>query len=343
MLEEICKLAKKIGATDIHLYAGHPLFCRVNGEISYNDAVVISENDIKKIILNTSSAKAREVLGHTKHVTYAADIDGIGRLRFAVFFDRGHFAIAIRFIKDRLLTLEEIGINEAIKKVFVQRTGLILVGSPAGEGKTTTIAAIMDYINGNFEKSIVTIENPVEIVFKDRLSSIIQRSIPIDTRNFFTGISEAGRIRPDIIVSDSLGYPDVFDEALALCESGTTVIGGTGGGDCQQIIERTINSRKANERDLIRNKIAATLTMIISQRLVSTPGGRKAIWDVAINTPQLKNYIKTNNMSMFRSQQAQGSRLGMMCFDTQLTELVRQNIITKENARELAIDKKRFA
>ncbi len=342
MLEDICKLAKKIGATDIHLYAGCPLFCRVNGDIVLNNTIMVAENDIKKIILDTSSMKAREILGHTKHVTYASDIDGVGRLRFAVFFDRGHFAIAIRFIRDRLMLLEELGINESIKKVFVQRTGLILVGSPAGEGKTTTIGSIIDYINTNFEKSIVTIENPVETVFKDKLSSIVQRSIPIDTKNFFTGISEAGRIRPDIIVSDSLGYPDVFDEALSLCESGTTVIGGTGGGDCQQIIERTINSRKPSERDLVRNKIAATLTMIISQRLVSTPAGRRAIWDIVVNTPQLKNLIKTNNLSMFRNQQAQGLRMGMMTFDNQLNDLVRQNLITKPAARELAIDKKKF-
>ena len=342
MLEDICKLAKKIGATDIHLYAGCPLFCRVNGDIVLNNTIMVAENDIKKIILDTSSMKAREILGHTKHVTYASDIEGVGRLRFAVFFDRGHFAIAIRFIRDRLMLLEELGINESIKKVFVQRTGLILVGSPAGEGKTTTIGSIIDYINTNFEKSIVTIENPVETVFKDKLSSIVQRSIPIDTKNFFTGISEAGRIRPDIIVSDSLGYPDVFDEALSLCESGTTVIGGTGGGDCQQIIERTINSRKPSERDLVRNKIAATLTMIISQRLVSTPAGRRAIWDIVVNTPQLKNLIKTNNLSMFRNQQAQGLRMGMMTFDNQLNDLVRQNLITKPAARELAIDKKKF-
>lgn len=339
-LVKIWDLVKAKKPSDIHLIPGQKVYCRVNGILESLDTI-ISEDDIKKIILSTSSAKAREILGRQRQVTYAREIEGIGRLRFSVYFECGRFAVAIRIIDSSIRELEDIGIIEMQKKALIKPSGLILVGSPSCEGKSSTIASILNYINHNYEKSIFTIENPVEYVFKDDKSAFIQRSIPVDISNFFNGLREAYRVDPDIVVTDSIAYADALDQALALCESGCLVIASTEGGDCQQILERLINLRVPDERDNLRQRISSQLNMIISQRLVplSDNTDRKAIFDILINTLQMKTLIKNNNMSMFRTIQAQNEAHGMRTFDIQLTNLLKKHQITQKTALEFAIDK----
>jgi twitching motility protein PilT len=344
MLKEIYELAKKQNASDVHLYANQPVFYRRFGRLYTLENVAITEEHIKKIILETSSLKARQILGRYKQVTYATNIDGESRVRFSVYFDKGKFALSLRLISDKIPELQEIGLPDQVKKALSQRSGLILVGSPAGEGKTTTISAIINFFNNHFEKNIVTIENPVEHVFKENKSAIIQRSIPVDVSNFYTGLSELSRINPDIVVSDSLNYPDAMDKALSLCENGATVIGGTEGGDAMQIIDRIINLRPNSERELLRIKLASQLRVIIGQRLIAKADGseRKGIFDICINTSQIKNLIKSNNFTMFRTIQDGGKADGMLTFDNQLMELTKTQFLTKKEASEYAIEKNRF-
>lgn len=341
---KVCRIVKEKGGSDIHLAPDQSVFYRVNGQIEKLELVVFSEDAIKKIILETSSAKAREILGRQRQVTYAETVEGLGRLRFSVFVDKGRFSLAIRILRDKFFELEELGFGEEVRWVLSQQSGLIIVGSPSCEGKTSTIAAFLNFINRHFEKSIFTIENPVEFVYEDDKSSFIQRSIPVDISNFYDGLCEARRVDPDVVVTDSLNYPDAMDQALNLCESGCLVIGSTEGGDSQQIIERLINSRQPSERDALRNQIASKLKLIISQRLVSRDdiAGRLAIFDILINTTQMKSMIRNSNMSMFRAVQAQGETAGMKTFDSQLSTLVRKRVIEQKIAAEFAIDKARF-
>lgn len=342
-LLKICLEVMSKGGSDIHVYPDQVVFYRANGILARLDNIVLTEDQVKKIILDTSSPKAREILGRQRQVTYAEDVPNVGRLRFSVFLDKGRFALSMRILSQKFYDLEELGFSEGVRKVLAQPNGLILVASPSGEGKTTTVAAILNFINKHFEKSIFTIENPVEVVFKDDKSAFIQRSIPVDISNFYTGLVEAYRVDPDVVVTDSINYADAMDQALTLCESGCLVIGSTEGGDCMQIMDRIINSREPHDRDALRTKLASQLKMIISQRLVpQDDGGRVAIFDIMINTPQLKGLIKGKNMSMFRALQSQGEIAGMKTFDTQLTQLIRKRVINQKTAMEFAIDKNRF-
>jgi len=343
-LMKVCQLVKVKGASDLHLFPDQPVFYRLHGQIEKLDTVVLSEDQIKKIILETSTPKAREILGKQRQVTYAEDVPTVGRLRFSVFLDKGKFAIALRFINERFYELDELGFAEGIRRTLSQPSGLVIVASPSGEGKTTTVAALLNFINRHFEKSIFTIENPVEYVFKDDKAAFIQRSIPVDISNFYNGLCEAYRVDPDIVVSDSINYSDAMDQALTLCESGCMVIGSTEGGDCQQILDRLINCREPGNREALRARIAAQLKMIISQRLIPRDDktGRIAIFDIMINTPQMKALVRNNNMSMFRALQGQGEIAGMKTFDSQLAHLVRKRIITQRVGAEFAIDKSRI-
>ena len=343
-LMKVCQLVKVKGASDMHLFPDQPVFYRLNGQLEKLDSVQLSEDQIKKIILETSTPKAREILGKQRQVTYAEEVPTVGRLRFSVFLDKGKFALAIRFINEKFFELDELGFTEGVRKVISQPSGLILVGSPSCEGKTSTIAAMLNFINRHFEKSIFTIENPVEYVFKDDKAAFIQRSIPVDISNFYNGLCEAYRVDPDVVVSDSINYPDAMDQALTLCESGCMVIGSTEGGDCQQILERLINCREPADREALRARIAAQLKMIVSQRLVPREDktGRVAIFDIMINTPQMKALVRNNNMSMFRALQGQGEIAGMKTFDSQLAHLVRKRIVSQKVGSDFAIDKSRI-
>ncbi len=339
-LSKIWDLLKEKGVSDIHLFPDQQVYYRANGLLDKID-MIVREDQIKKIILSTSTPKAREILGHQRQVTYAENVDGIGRLRFSAFFDRGRFALSLRVISNTFIELDDLGLNDTQKKLLSQHSGLILVGSPSCEGKSTTIASILNYINNNYEKNIYTIENPVEIVYQDNQAAFIQRSIPVDISDFYNGLLEAYRVDPDIVVTDSIAYSDTVNQALNLCESGCTVIAATDGGDCLQIIERIINMRSPEERENVRQRLSSQLKMIISQRLVplSDNTGRKAIFDVFINTIQMKTLIKNNSMSMLRTIQSQNEAAGMMTFDKQLKSLLWKHMITQKTALEFAIDK----
>ncbi len=343
-LFKVCHEVIGKGGSDIHIFPDQPVFYRASGRIGKLENLILTEDQVKKIILETSTPKAREILGKQRQVTYAEMVANVGRVRFSVFLDKGHFALAMRILANKIYELEELGFAEGVRRVLSMTNGLILVGSPSGEGKSSTIAAILNFINKHFEKSIFTIENPVEFVFKDEKSAFIQRSIPVDISNFYAGMCEAYRVDPDIVVSDSINYPDAMDQALTLSESGSLVIGSTEGGDCQQILDRLINFREPHERDALRSKLAAQLNMIISQRLVPTDGGgRVPIFDIMINTPQMKTLIKSSNMTMFRALQSQGEIAGMKNFDNQLSQMMRKRTVTQKTAIEFAIDKSRLS
>ncbi len=339
-LDKIWELVKLKRISDLHLFPDQQVYYRSDGVLAKLD-MIIREEQIKKIILSTSTPKAREILGHQRQVTYAENIEGIGRLRFSVFFERGRFALSLRVIDKKFFELEDLGINEVQKKILFQHSGLILVGSPSCEGKSTTIASLLNYINHNYEKCIYTIENPVEFVYQDDKSAFIQRSIPVDISNFYNGLCEAYRVDPDVVVTDSIAYSDALNQALNLCESGCTVIAATDGGDSLQIIERLINMRAPEDRDSFRQRVSSHLKIIISQRLVplSDNTGRKAIFDILINNAQMKALIKNNNLSMFRTIQAQNEANGMRTFDNQLKNLLKKRMITQKTASEFAIDK----
>jgi twitching motility protein PilT len=327
-------------ASDLHIFPGEPAFVRRHGVLEPLAGVVFSEEQLKKIILGTSSPRAREILGRHRQVNYAFLAPQVGRTRISAFFDKDRFALALRLIPDRPPKMADLGLPEALRKVLSNPGGLIIVGSPSGQGKTTTIASILDFLNSHYERNIITIENPVEITFKDERSTFIQRSIPLDVTNFFEGLNEAYRLDPDVVMTDSINYRDALDQALFLCESGRMVIGATDGGSCQQIIERLIYARPIEERDSLRGKLATHLSLMISQRLAprSDGMGRVAVFDILVNSGQVRLLIKNENLVMLKTLQEQDQAAGMQTFDQHLVTLVRKNIVAAGTAIEYAED-----
>ena len=308
---------KKADYSDLHIYPGEICFAREKGRLSELKNVKFTEDELKKIILGTSSPKAREVLGKQKQVNYSYEDSAGHRYRFSVFFSKGKFALSVRFIPSSPAVLADLGLPDQFKKILAKPSGLIIVGGPSGHGKTTTISALVDFINQHFEKNIITVENPVEIKYKDNLSSIIQRGIPLDVPNFFEGLNEAYRLDPDVIVTDSIGYKDALDQAFFLCEAGCMVIAASDGEDSQKILEKIINSRPTEERETVKEKLVAHLNMVICQRLIHHIDlSRSAVFDIIISTPLIRNVLKgEGSLNMLKSLQDQDKEWGMSTFE----------------------------
>ena len=324
--------------SDIHIHPGEVCFIRKYGSLEPLTGISFTEDEVKKLILGTSSPRAREILGKSRQVAYAFEEKGLGRFRFSVFFAKNKFSVAIRVIPDKPPTLLDLGLPDVLKKVLSKSSGLVIVGSPSGHGKTTTIASLLGFLNSHFEKSVVTIENPVEIRFRDEMSTFVQRSIPLDVSNFYQGLVEAYRLYPDVVMTDSINYNDAFDQALFLCESGCLVIAATDGGSCQQILERLICSRPKEERDSLRGKLASQLALIISQRLAPRNGmlGRTPVFDILVNTNQVKTLIRNENLVMLKTLQEQDQASGMQTCDGHLLSLAQKGVISSETAVALA-------
>ncbi|MBF0406265.1 MAG: Flp pilus assembly complex ATPase component TadA [Candidatus Riflebacteria bacterium] len=339
LLKTIIELPKS-GATDFHVNSDENAYIRKFGKIAPLPGKIFTDEEIKKFILATSTPKAREILGKTKQVNYSFQSETGERLRIAAYFSRGKFSISVRNIRLKAPKMEDLDLPEGLRKALSKQSGLIIVGSPSGQGKTTTISAIIDFLNTHFERNIITIENPVEILFKDDKSSIIQRSIPLDVPNFWEGLKDSYRLDPDVVVTDSLNYPDAFDQALFLCESGCLVIGAMDGGNCPQILERILFSRSADERVGLRSKLTTHLSLIISQKLVekSDVGGMTAVYDILVNTLQVKALIRNENFVMLKSIQEQDHSSGMQTFDRHILSLVKKKTISMETAISVAED-----
>jgi len=324
---------RKAGASDLHINSGENCYSRQNGLLTCLKDIKFSDDEVKKIILSTSSPKAREILGKFRHVNYAYEDPNGERYRFSAFFSRGKFALAIRFLPAAPAKLQDLGLPEQMKKVLAKPSGLILIGSPAGQGKTTTLSAILEFFNQHFEKNVVTVENPVEIKFKDHRCSFIQRSIPLDVPNFFEGLNEAYRLDPDIVVTDSISYADALDQTLFLCESGYLVIALTSGEDSQKILERLIFSRQKDQREAFREKLISHLSMVICQRLVTCLNNKRvAAFDIVVNTPLVKNVLKGDNLGMIKNLQDQDKEWGMITYEKCLRGMINKLMITPATA-----------
>ncbi len=320
--------------SDILISPGEPVFVRKRGRLQKKEDLKLSEDDMRQIILKTSTNKAREILGKFKQVNYSVAAPDGQRYRIAAYFERNRLALSIRVVPKVVPQLAELGLPSPIKSLLAKQSGLIIVASPSGHGKSTTIASLLDFINHHFEKNVVTIENPVEMVFADDRSSFIQRSIPLDVNNFFDGLNDAYRIDPDVVMSDSLTYRDALEQALFLCEAGCLVIGGVDGGTCTQVLQRIIDGCPPDEQPRMRGKLGNHLLAMISQRLVTRQStmDRMAVFDILVNTQQVKTLIRNGNLPMLRAQMEKDAAQGMLIMGKHLQQLVVSNTISKDEA-----------
>lgn len=325
------------GASDIHLQAGAPPYMRVDGELHPFEGVpTLTPEQTEQIALAMMSESQREVFRHRHEVDFAFTIPNIARFRCNVLRQRGSVGVVMRVIRDAIPSFESLGLpGSVVTDLVSQPRGLVLVTGPTGSGKTTTLAAMIDFINRRFARNIITIEDPIEILHRNQKSLVIQREIGLDTADFVGALKFAMRQDPDVIMVGEMRDKETVEAAISAAQTGHLVFSTLHTLDSIRTVNRIIDFFPPHERDQIRILLAESLLGIFSQRLLARAdeGGRVLALELLVNTPLIRDYIKDEEKTpLIKEALMQDNLRGMQTFDQHLVELYLAGRITMEDA-----------
>jgi twitching motility protein PilT len=257
----------------------------------------------------------------------------VGRFRTNIFQQRGTWALAMRYVKNRVATFEELGLLESIKGLAESPRGIVLVAGSTGSGKSTTLAAMIEHLNNNFKKHIVTLEDPIEFVFEDNQSVIEQREIGLDTASFYGALKHVLRQDPDIIMLGEMRDAVTFTAAMSAADTGHLVFSTLHTTTAAQSITRILDFFKADEREQIRRQLAGTLRGVICQRMVPTVDGKMTpALEIMTNSPVVRKMIEENRIDKLSAAVETGADDGMITFNQCLFNLVKAGKVTEKEA-----------
>ncbi len=339
----IFKAAKDKGASDIHLKPGtHPFF-RIEGHLSrYSEHPVITEETMQQIADELMNERHRKILRERLSVDLAYDHPEIGRFRVNIFYQMNKLALVARLIPKSVKTIRDLNLPPVIERLALEERGLILVTGTTGSGKSTTLAAMINKINREKSVRIITIEDPVEYVFKDELSLISQREIGFDTISFAAGLRDALRQDPEVIMVGEMRDIETMETALTAAETGHLVLSTLHTLDAKETINRIINAFPGEKQNEIRIMLASVLRAAIAQRLiVSKTGKRIPAVEILVNTPRVREIIADPNRfsELYVAIEEGFVPYGMQTFEQSLFYLWKKGLIDAETALEHATRK----
>ncbi len=337
-LNELLLRAVNEGASDIHLKAGHPPFFRKDGELTpVEDYPPLNPSDVAKIAYQMMSERQRDHFMEHHEIDMAYSASGIGRFRVNVFQQRGTIAIALRVIPFEIRGFEELNLPvRPLERLSSELRGLILVTGPAGSGKSTTLAAMIDYINHHRRCHIITIEDPIEYLHRDRLSIINQREVGTDTGSFYDALKMALRQDPDVIMLGEMRDFETINTALMAAETGHLVLSTLHTTNAAETINRIVSVYPPHHQRQVRVQLANVLKGVISQRLLPRADGKGRVpaVEILINTPRIRDCILDKDR-IFEIPKAIAEgyvAYGSQTFDQSLMFLYRKGLITLEEA-----------
>ncbi len=331
--------AVKQGASDIHMKVGVPPYVRIHGTLSPFGQTGTPKEDMDRIVASMVPEEMRERINQRTEVDLAVTIPGVARFRCNIFKQRGTFELVLRVVPYNIPTMEQLGLPSVLKLISMEPRGLVLVTGITGSGKSTTIASMIQHINENLPVHIVTIEDPIEFVYRDVKASISQREVGIDTQDFYQALKYVLRQDPDVIVLGEMRDRDTAITAIMAAETGHLVMSTLHTADAIQTVDRIIDMFPAAQHEQIRHGLASTLRAIISMRLLPKADGkgRAPAIEIMINTPAIRSLLMENKLGEIKSLISEGaSQYGMQTFDQSLLQLYKAKLITKESALEEA-------
>ncbi len=337
-LDTILTKAVKDGASDIHLKVGLPPFFRINKRLQPQvEFGKLSPDDILSFVKKVVPTEIkRNQLAEKGELDISYSIAGVSRFRVNIYKQRGTFAFAFRILKTKIPTIDELMLPQKLKDIALERRGLVLVTGPTGSGKSTTLAAMIDYRNERERDVIITIEDPIEYVFRDKNSYIAQREIGLDTMNFSTALRAALREDPDVILVGEMRDLETIETAIRAAETGHLVFSTLHTQNAKETINRIIDMFPLEGQNQIRILLAATLKAVISQRLVPRKDGKGVVAavELLINTGAIYDAIlDPDKFEMINDLMEKGrSQYGMQTFEQALLDLYNKGLITKEDA-----------
>ena len=336
-IDELLRAAAHFGASDLHCKAGSQPFMRIGGELRpISTAPRLTQEDTLDMAFSRMSNRQTQRFKEVSEADIAYGVSGLGRFRANVFQQRGSVGMVLRVIPDKVRSITELGLPPVIERIAEEQRGLILVTGTTGSGKSTTLAAMIDYMNANRGGHIITIEDPIEFLHRDKKSFVTQREVDVDTRSFAEALRGALRQDPDVILVGEMRDHETIETALTAAETGHLVLSTLHTLDATETIRRIVSSFPPHLQKSVRIQLAGIVRAVISMRLVraSEGAGRVPAAEIMVSTGLIRDYIiNEEKTSLIRDAIAAGtSQYGMQTFDQSLFTLHQSGLISMEEA-----------
>nr|WP_100547286.1 MULTISPECIES: type IV pilus twitching motility protein PilT [unclassified Pseudomonas] len=336
-ITELLAFSAKQGASDLHLSAGLPPMIRVDGDVRRINLPPLDHKQVHALIYDIMNDKQRKDFEEFLETDFSFEVPGVARFRVNAFNQNRGAGAVFRTIPSKVLTMEDLGMGEVFRKITDVPRGLVLVTGPTGSGKSTTLAAMLDYLNSNKYHHILTIEDPIEFVHESKKCLVNQREVHRDTHGFSEALRSALREDPDIILVGEMRDLETIRLALTAAETGHLVFGTLHTTSAAKTIDRVVDVFPAEEKSMVRSMLSESLQAVISQTLLKKiGGGRVAAHEIMIGTPAIRNLIREDKVAQMYSAIQTGGALGMQTLDACLKTLVSKGLVSRDSAREKA-------
>jgi len=342
-ITELLTFSAKNKASDLHISSGEAPMIRVDGDVKRINLPAMEHKDVHAMIYDIMNDKQRKDFEEFLESDFSFEIPNLARFRVNAFNQNRGAAAVFRTIPSTVLTLEELGAPEIFKSIADNPRGIVLVTGPTGSGKSTTLAAMVDYRNEKDNEHILTIEDPIEFVHQSKKCLVNQREVHRDTLGFSEALRSALREDPDIILVGELRDLETIRLALTAAETGHLVFGTLHTSSAAKTIDRIVDVFPAAEKDMVRSMLSESIRAVISQTLMKkVGGGRIAAHEIMIGTPAIRNLIREDKIPQMYSAIQTGAAIGMQTLDQNLQDLVRRQLVTKAEAIPRAVNKDLF-
>ena len=338
-IADLLAFAMEQQASDLHLSAGLPPMIRVHGDMRRINLPPLSHDDVQDMVYPILSAPQRSHYEQQLELDLSFELPGLARFRVNAFNQNRGAAGVFRVIPSKVLTLEELNCPKIFKDISSQPHGIVLVTGPTGSGKSTTLAAMVDYVNENEYGHILTIEDPIEFVHESKRCLINQREVARDTQSFNAALRSALREDPDIILVGEMRDLETIRLAMTAAETGHLVFGTLHTSSAAKTIDRIIDVFPGSEKDMVRSMLSESLRAVISQTLLKRiGGGRVAAHEIMLGIPAVRNLIREDKVAQLYSVIQTGMTHGMQTMDQSLKQLVNRGVVAALDARAKAAD-----
>jgi len=342
-IAQLLAFSVKNNASDLHLSAGVPPMIRVDGDVKRINMPPLSHKEVHSMIYDIMSDKQRKDYEEFLETDFSFEVPKLARFRVNAFNQARGAGAVFRTIPSQIRTLEDLKAPAIFRDIAMYPRGLVLVTGPTGSGKSTTLAAMIDYVNTNKPDHIITIEDPIEFVHESKKSLVNQREVHKDTLGFSEALRSALREDPDVILVGEMRDLETIRLAMTASETGHLVFGTLHTSSAAKTVDRIVDVFPATEKEMIRTMLSESLRAVISQSLLKKiGGGRVAAHEIMIGTPAIRNLIREGKIAQMYSAIQTGQAAGMQTLDQNLQELLAKGVISKEEARFKAANKDQF-
>ncbi|WP_029148469.1 type IV pilus twitching motility protein PilT [Methylophilus sp. 5] len=340
-ISDLLAFSVKNKASDLHLSSGLPPMIRVHGDVRKINLPSMEHAEVHRMLYDIMNDSQRKIYEETLECDFSFEIPDLARFRVNAFNQQRGAGAVFRTIPSKVLTLDELNAPKVFKDIAETPRGIVLVTGPTGSGKSTTLAAMIDYINESQMSHVLTVEDPIEFVHTSKKSLINQREVGPHTQSFENALRSALREDPDVILVGEMRDLETIRLALTAAETGHLVFGTLHTSSAAKTVDRVVDVFPAAEKEMVRSMLSESLRAVISQTLCKTKDeqGRVAAHEIMMGTPAIRNLIRENKIAQMYSAIQTGQSLGMQTLDQNLQDLVKRNVISAAEARTKAANR----